>query len=415
MSKLSRFRPDQQKHKKRALILAIMMIVLSVFDFFTSSSVSAASSHTTRVNLSSDQVKQNGNITLTADAIENGSTATSGYTYRFLYNTDGGTSAYPLGDYSGQNWYSFKPSDISRLKDYTGAVFIFADSKKNGSSVWSKYKILNIIPNDEEGLKATGSVTSAGSYTVGDKLIVIMTASGGKAPYTYKYEYGKAGGTYSTYKDFTSTSSVTIPTDSWTANTDYYIKVTVRDSNSKTFSYVSAVSLSPKPVPVPTVTSVSVASSGKIGDKLKINCNASGGTSPLQYKFTYINSSNTEKVIKDYSNSDNVTWDTAGLAAGNYTVKAIVKDSNGKTANQKATVSLTVSTPSITSFSVQSTARAGEKIKLNCDAKDGTGTLQYKFTYINASNRKRRQQQNHFSKGNNKNQQSSYSLPDCFY
>ena len=386
MTRLSRYRPDEKKHKKRALILAIMMIVLSVFDFFTSSSVSAASNHTTRVNLSSDQVKQNGNITLTADAIENGSTATSGYTYRFLYNTDGGTSAYPLGDYSGQNWYSFKPSDISRLKDYTGAVFIFADSKKNGSSVWSKYKILNIIPNDEEGLKATGSVTSAGSYTVGDKLIVTMTASGGKAPYTYKYEYGKAGGTYSTYKDYTSTSSVTIPTDSWSANTDYYIKVTVRDSNSKTFSYVSAVSLSAKPVPVPTVSSVSVASSGKVGDKLKINCNASGGTSPLQYKFTYINSSNTEKVIKDYSNSDNVTWDTAGLAAGNYTVKAIVKDSNGKTANQKATVSLTVSVPSITSFSVPASARAGEKIKLNCDAKDGTGTLQYKFTYINASN-----------------------------
>ena len=131
---------------------------------------------------------------------------------------------------------------------------------------------------------------------------------------------------------------------------------------------------------------MSVASSGKVGDKLKINCNASGGTSPLQYKFTYINSSNTETVIRDYGTSDNVTWNTAGLSAGNYTVKAIVKDSNGKTANQKATVSLTVSTPSITSFSVQSTARAGEKIKLNCDAKDGTGTLQYKFTYINASN-----------------------------
>ena len=287
MTRLSRYRPDQQKHKKRALILAIMMIVLSVFDIF-SSSVSAASSHTTRINLSADQVKQNGNITLTADAIENGSTATSGYTYRFLYNTDGSNSPYPLGDYSSQNWYSFKPADISRLKNYTGAVFIFADSKKGSTNVWSKYKILNIIPNDEESLKATGTVTSAGSYTVGDKLIVTMTAS--------------------------------------------------------------------------------------------------GGTSPFQYKFTYINSSNTETVIRDYGTSDNVTWNTAGLSAGNYTVKAIVKDSNGKTANQKATVSLTVSTPSITSFSVQSTARAGEKIKLNCDAKDGTGTLQYKFTYINASN-----------------------------
>ena len=141
---------------------------VGIFDFFTSSSVSAASSHTTRVNLSSDQVKQNSNITLTADAIENGSTVTNGYTYRFLYNTDGGTSAYPLGDYSSQNWYNFKPSEISRLNNYTGAVFIFADSKKNGTSVWSKYKILNIIPKDEESLKATGTVTSAGSYTNSD-------------------------------------------------------------------------------------------------------------------------------------------------------------------------------------------------------------------------------------------------------
>ena len=385
MTRLSRYRPDRQKHKKRALILAIMMIVLSVFDLFTGT-VSAASSHSTRISLSAEQIKQNGNVTLTAEAVENGSTVTSGYTYRFLYNTDGGTSAYPLGDYSSQNWYTLKPSEVSRLKNYTGSVFVYADTKKNGVSVWSKYKILNIIPNDGESLKATGTVTSAGNYTVGDKLIVTMTASGGKAPYKYKYEYSKAGGSYSTYKDNTTTSSVTIPTDSWAANTDYYIKVTVTDSDSKTFSYVSAVSLSPKPVPVPTVTSVSVASSGKVGDKLKINCNATGGTSPLQYKFTYINSSNTEKVIRDYGTSDNVTWDTSNLAAGNYTVKAIVKDSNGKTANQKATVSLTVSTPSITSFSVQNSAKAGEKINLSCDAKDGTGTLQYKFTYINSSN-----------------------------
>lgn len=386
MVRLSRYRPNTKKHKRNAAILAVLMIILSLLDIITSSTVNAASSHSTRLNLSSEQVKQNGNITLTVDAIVNGSTVSSGYTYRFLYNTDGGRSAYPLCDYSSQNWYTFKPSEISGLSNYTGPVFIYADSKTGSTSVWSSYKILNIIPSDEESLKATGTVTSASTYTVGDKLIITMSASGGKSPYTYKYEYCKSGSSYSIYKDYTSTSSVTMPTSSWSANTDYNIRVTVKDGNGKTFTYVSAVSLSAKPVPVPTVTSISVASSCKVGDKLKINCNASGGTSPLQYKFTYINSSNTETVIRDYGTSDNVTWNTAGLAAGNYTVKAIVKDSNGKTANQKATVSLTVSTPSITSFSVQSTARAGEKIKLNCDAKDGTGTLQYKFTYINSSN-----------------------------
>ena len=379
---------NERKYNKRAVALAVFMIILSVFDFFTSSAyVNAASGHSTRINLSADQIKQNGNVTLTADAVVNGSNVSSGYVYRFLYNTDGSRSAYPLNDYSSNNWYTFRPSDISELKNYTGPVFIFADSKTGGTSVWSNYKILNIIPSDEESLKAGGTVTSAGNYTVGDRLIITMTASGGKPSYTYKYEYGKSGGGYTTYKDFSSTSSITMPTNSWSADTDYNIKVTVKDASEKTFTYISAVTLSAKPVPTPTVSSISVTSSAKVGDKLKINCNASGGTEPLQYKFTYIDSSSTEKIIRDYSNSDNVTWDTSNLNAGSYTVKVIVKDKNDKTASQKATVTLTITNPSITSFSVPSGARAGEKIKLNCDVKDGTSPYEYKFTYIDSSNK----------------------------
>ena len=60
----------------------------------------------------------------------------------------------------------------------------------------------------------------------------------------------------------------------------------------------------------------------------------------LQYKFTYINASNTETIIKDYSTSDSTTWDTTGLAEGSYTVKAIVKDGNSKIVSQKATIKI---------------------------------------------------------------------------
>ena len=302
MTRLSRYRQKNNKHKKNAVILAILMIILSVFDVLTSSTVNAASSHTTRINLSANQVKQNGNITLTADAIVNGSTVKNGYTYRFLYNTDGGKSAYPLGDYSSQNWYTFKPSEISNLKSYTGPVFIFADSKTGSTSVWSSYKILNIIPNDEESLKATGTVTSAGNYTVGDPLIITMTASGGKAPYTYKYEYCQSGNNYSTYKNYTETSSVTIPTSSWTANTDYNVKVTVKDNDGKTFSYISAVRLSAKPVPDPAISSFTVQSTAKIGEKVRLSCIASSGTTPYKYKFTYTTPSGSEKIIKEKIN-----------------------------------------------------------------------------------------------------------------
>ena len=392
MTRLCR-QANMKKYKKRAFMLAVLMIILSVFDFFTSS-VNAVSSHSTRLNLSTEQIKQNGNVTLTADAVVNGSAVKNGYTYRFLYNTDGGTSAYPLGDYSNQNWYTFKPSEIMALKNYTGAVFIFADSKTGSTSVWSGYKILNIIPNDEESLKANGTVTSAGNYTVGDKLIVTMTAMGGKSPYTYKYEYAKSGENYSTYKENTAISSITIPTDSWTANTDYYIKVTVTDSDNKTFSYVSAVSLSEKPVPVPTISSVSVADNAKIGDKLKINCNAAGGTFPLQYKFSYINSGNAETVIKDYSNSDSATWNTTGISEGNYTIKAIVKDSNGKTAIQKSSVKISktpVLSPTISTDPINATVIKGKDITFTVDThSDGSENFppqpyKYKFEYKKTS------------------------------
>ena len=60
----------------------------------------------------------------------------------------------------------------------------------------------------------------------------------------------------------------------------------------------------------------------------------------MQYKFTYINASNTETIIKDYSTSDSTTWDTTGLAEGSYTVKAIVKDGNSKIVSQKATIKI---------------------------------------------------------------------------
>ena len=400
MTRLSRYRQKNNKHKKNAVILAILMIILSVFDVLTSSTVNAASSHTTRINLSANQVKQNGNITLTADAIVNGSTVKNGYTYRFLYNTDGGKSAYPLGDYSSQNWYTFKPSEISNLKSYTGPVFIFADSKTGSTSVWSSYKILNIIPNDEESLKATGTVTSAGNYTVGDPLIITMTASGGKAPYTYKYEYCQSGNNYSTYKNYTETSSVTIPTSSWTANTDYNVKVTVKDNDGKTFSYISAVRLSAKPVPDPAISSFTVQSTAKIGEKVRLSCIASSGTTPYKYKFTYTTPSGSEKIIKenvndtDYTNNAYRNWDTSGLSEGNYTIKAIVKDSKGKSATKTTNIKISKAptlSPTITTDPANATIVKGKDITFTIDThSDGSENFppqpyQYKFEYKKAS------------------------------
>lgn len=372
MTRLSRYRQKNKKHKKNAVILAILMIILSVFDVLTNSTVNAASSHTTTLDLSSEQVRQNSSITLKAEARINGNISTSGFTYRFLYNTTGASKATILSEYSNSNVYTFKPGNIESLKNYTGPVYIFADAKNSsGTSVWSKYKILNIISNDDEALKATGSVTSAGNYTVGDPLIITMTASGGKAPYTYKYEYCLSGNNYSTYKNYTETSSVTMPTSSWTANTDYNVKVTVKDSDNKTFSYISAVRLSAKPVPDPAISSFTVQSTAKIGEKVRLSCIASSGTKPYKYKFTYTTPSGSEKIIKENVNDTDYTdkayrnWDTSGLSEGNYTIKAIVKDSKGKSATKTTNIKISKSpylSPTISTDPANATVVKGKDI-----------------------------------------------------
>ena len=341
-------RKHLKKVKKLTALAVLMLMLLSITEvFFVNNNINAASSHTTTITLSSEQVSQNSSITLKAEARIDGNISTSGCTYRFLYNTPGEKRATILCDYSNSNVYTFNPSNISGLKDYTGAVYIFADAKNSsGTSVWSSYKILNIIPNDDEALKATGSVTSAGSYTVGDSLIITMTASGGKAPYTYKYEYCKSGSSYSTYKNYTDTSSITMPTSSWTANTDYNVRVTVKDSDGKTFSYISAVRLSAKSVPNPEISSFTVQSTAKIGEKVRLSCVASSGTTPYQYKFTYITPSGAEKIIKeksddtDYTNKSYRNWNTTGLSEGNYTLTAHVKDNKGKSATKTTNIKI---------------------------------------------------------------------------
>ena len=379
---------NSQRTKRYAAIIIILIMIMSMCDIFMGiNTVNAASSASVSVKLSSEQVKQSSSVTLTAEVRSAGNVSNNVYSFSFGYNTDA-SNRYSAFGYQSSSVYTLQPKSIDNLKNYTGPVYIVVWAKdSSGNEVFSgTHKILNIIPDDEEILRANGSVTSTGSYTVGDRLLVTMTASGGKSPYKYKYEYAKSGGGYSTYKDYSSASSITMATDSWTANTDYNIRVTVKDSNNDTFSYVSAVRLSAKPVPIPSITSFSVQSTARAGEKIKLNCDAKDGTGTLQYKFTYINPSNTERIIKDYSTSDNTTWDTTGLAEGSYTVKAIVKDGNNKIVSQKSTIRLSRSptlSPTVSANPADGTVVKGKDITftVNDHSSDTEDYPPHPYTY----------------------------------
>lgn len=329
-------RKHTDKLKRLTAIIAVLMIIISLCDIIYPINKVDAAAYSVSISLSQNEIKTGSSVTLRAAT----GGASGSFEYDFLYSIDNKTYYY-IQKWTTNSSVNFKPNNFEHLKDYTGTVYVLAHARLNGTDVkTSTSKTLNIMPKDDESLRVTGDVKSAGTYIVGEPLIVTLTASGGKAPYQYKYEYCKSGSSYSTLKDWSETSSMTVKTDSWSANTDYSIKVTVKDDNGNTFSYVSMVSLKAKPVPTPVISSFSVPSVVKIGEKAKLNCDVTSGTSPYQYKFTYIDTNNSEKTIADYSTNDNVNWDTSSLSEGNYTVKVYVKDNNGKTASQKATVKL---------------------------------------------------------------------------
>ncbi|MDD6490552.1 MAG: type IV secretion system protein [Clostridia bacterium] len=330
-------RKHTDKFKRLTAITAVLMIIISLCDIIYPINKADAASYSVSISLSQNEIKTGSSVTL--KAATGGSSGS--FEYDFLYSIDNKTYYY-IQTWTTNSSVNFKPNNFGHLKDYTGTVYVLAHARLNGTDVkTSTSKILNIIPKDDESLRVTGDVKSAGTYIVGEPLIVTLTASGGKAPYQYKYEYCKSGSSYSTLQDWSETSSKTVKTDSWAANTDYSIKVTVKDDNGNTFSYVSMVSLKVKPVPTPVISSFSVPSVVKIGEKAKLNCDVTSGTSPYKYKFIYIdNTNNSEKTIANYSTNDNVNWDTSSLSEGNYTVKVYIKDKNGKTASQKATVKL---------------------------------------------------------------------------
>ena len=356
------FRSTDDKISKRkraiAFVAAAMLILVSIFDCFSAAAADGFSG--ARLTLSSDTIKTNSSVVLSAAAIVDGTAVTSGYEYSFGYNKDGGSSFTVLQSYSSSNSYTFTPSSV--INGYTGTVHFCAWVKKS-NKFFSNVKALNIIPVDKTALILNGNVQSNGAYVVGDPFTVNVTASGGTSP--YKYSYQVSDNKYD--KKNQTATSVTINTDNWTADKDYTITATVTDAANQTAEYSTIVRLKAKNVPTPAVSSFSLPATARIGNKVPITANASSGTQPYSYRFTYTSNVGSSGNI---GKSSSVTWDTSKLKEGTYTVKAEVTDKNGKKAVQQKTIAILAKGtlyPTITTEPSSHTVTKGKDITLLCD------------------------------------------------
>lgn len=130
-----------------------------------------------------------------------------------------------------------------------------------------------------------------------------------------------------------------------------------------------------------TEFTTSATSPQVVGKEIILNTKSSGGEGVLQTKFE-VSDGAVMEVLKDYSTEDKALW--TPTKAGIYTIKAVVKDSNGKSVEKELTYVVydPVNLKSVT-LDQGSSIDLGKSVNINADAAGGNGKLSYSISAEN--------------------------------
>ena len=267
---------------------------------------------------------------------------------------------------------------------------------QSGSSATYSWKAakgahtLQVVVTDSQGHQVTVSkqfTGEGGNYeklnakisastkqiSVGEKVKLTASATGGSGKYSYKFTLYKDG----KWKDLQAYGNST--TYTWTApeTGKYSLYVAVNDSEGNhTNAYV--------PIEVKNgQLSVSIEASTKsirVGDKIKLIATAKGGSGKYSYKFVLYDNG-MWKDLQTYGDSNTYTWTASKV--GKYSLYVAVNDSDGNHIN--AYVPVEVKNKELTAtlgFSISSSTGTST-VKLDAEATGGSGKYQYKFLVCN--------------------------------
>ncbi len=231
-----------------------------------------------------------------------------------------------------------------------------------------------------QALKITGK-SSTSSISVGGKITLTGTATGGNGSYTYSYlVHNKDTNQWSRLtSSFTSSNTYT-----WTAgsagNREFFIEV--KDASGKT---VRSSAINVSVANTLKITGKSNTSTVNVGGKVTLTGTASGGRGGYTYSYL-VHNKDTDKwsrLTSSFTSSNTYTW-TAG-SAGNREFFIEVKDSTGKVVRGSAiNVSVTNTKPlAITAKSSASTVVKGGKITITGTASGGKGGYTYSYLIHN--------------------------------
>ena len=112
-------------------------------------------------------------------------------------------------------------------------------------------------------------------------------------------------------------------------------------------------------------------------------CKADGGKGEYRYAI-YYKKKNSAKWLQLLAYTKTAGFSFSPVSAGNYDIKVKVKDKSGKIESKTMTLNAVLPLTNASTLAA-ATAKKGDKVKVRCSAKGGTGSYTYAVYYKKAS------------------------------
>ena len=235
----------------------------------------------------------------------------------------------------------------------------------------------SIVVNAVTRELVNNSTISATSIEQGTTIKMTAKASGGTAPYTYKY-YCKPS-TSSGYTALTGSTRSTTCKHTPARAISYRYAVKIADSNGNTKTKYFDVKVNAASIELKNNSTIS-ASSIRQGASVTLTAKASGGTASYTYKY-YCRPSTSSSYTALTGSTKATTYKHTPARAITYYYAVKVADSNGSTKTKYFTVNVSSASTSLTNNSKisASSIKQGTTVTMTAKATGGTAPYTYKY------------------------------------
>ena len=326
-----------------------------------------------KITFSADTVsaKVGSEVKLTAQA----SGGSGNYTYKFIISDNSG-NWYKIRDYARSNTCTWRPGAA-------GSKTLYVDVK-DSEGAYQRVELPIQVTKQTEKLSVKLATLPAGTAKVGSKVKLTAQASGGSGNYTYKFILSDNNGNWYKIRDYARSNTCTWRPGAAGSKTLY---VDVKDSEGAYQRVELPIQVTKQTEKLSVKLATLPAGTAKVGSKVKLTAQASGGSGNYTYKFILSDNNGNWYKIRDYAKSNTCTWIPG--AAGNKTLYVDVKDSAGAYQRVELPIQVTKQAEKLSvklTASPFGTAKVGSEVKLTAQATGGSGNYLYDFLVCSPDN-----------------------------